>query len=62
MKPRYTVQFPKEEINTDTGEVKTFWPRIGMAFEEPSGRISVKLDSLPLNWNGRMVLYPVDER
>jgi hypothetical protein len=47
------------------GEEKTFWQRIGMAFENYGDdghrkSISIRLNALPVN--GEMVLFPDDDR
>lgn len=53
----YDVSFQKD------GEAgKKFFVRIGTAFFEPkTGRISVIIDSIPINWNGRLTLFPKSE-
>lgn len=54
---RYDVSFQKE------GELgKRFFVKIGVAFSDPkTGRIAVKLDTLPINWNGKLTLFPKPE-
>lgn len=44
MKIAYTIV----ERETD-GETKSFWVRVGVAFENKDGSINVRLDALPLN-------------
>lgn len=42
---------------------KAKYPRVGSAFEDSEGRLSVKLDSLPIgtNWSGWLNIFPPKE-
>lgn len=48
----YEVSFKKR-----TSEGKTFWIKIGIAFADEKGRISLSIDSVPLNWDGKLTLF-----
>lgn len=54
----YDVSFLKESKGAD----KKHWVKIGIAFAGENGRISVTVDSIPLNWNGRLTLFPRTEK
>lgn len=52
---RYDVSFHK--VDGD----KTFWVKVGVAFPNTDGKITIRLDTLPLphtGWDGRFVLFP----
>lgn len=53
---QYDVSFQKD------GEPgKKFFVKIGVAFSDPkTGRIRVELDAIPINWNGKLTLFPKD--
>lgn len=36
---------------------KTYWVKIGIAFGGEKGRISISIDSIPLNWDGKLTLF-----
>jgi len=42
------------------GEEKARYPRIGAAFKDDSGRISIKIDTLPIgnDWQGWINIFP----
>lgn len=44
MKIAYTIVVRETE-----GETKSFWVRVGVAFENKDGSINVRLDALPVN-------------
>lgn len=52
----YDVSFKKE-----SGE-KGHWIKIGIAFANESGSISLSIDSIPLNWNGKLTLFERKEK
>lgn len=49
---RYDASFRKEHKGN------THFVKVGVAFEEEKGRISVILDALPIGWDGRLTLFP----
>jgi hypothetical protein len=55
MKP-HRVMVPRK--NESTG--KTFWVRVGSAWMKDGGRVSIKLDALPMG--GELMVFPPDER
>lgn len=36
-------------VNKETGEVKAFWTRIGVAFKNKDDSLTLRLDALPTN-------------
>ena len=41
------------------GQEKASYPRIGVAFEDARGRISLKIDTLPIkDWEGWVNIFP----
>ena len=48
-KPREVFAVNERVGNSTTGEVKTFWTRVGVAFQNSDGSETLKLDALPLN-------------
>lgn len=52
---QYNVSFKKDG---------KFWIRIGRAFlhKDNKGGISMCIDSIPLNWDGKCVLFPRADR
>lgn len=53
VKKSYDASFRKK---TNSGLISV---KIGVAFEDDNGRISVKLDALPISeWDGLIILYP----
>lgn len=49
---RYDASFRKEHKGS------AHFVKVGVAFEEEKGRISVVLDALPIGWDGRLTLFP----
>jgi hypothetical protein len=47
-----SVKYPSKEFEND-------WRTIGRAFQEPDGKIIVKLGGMPFaGWDGSFVLFP----
>ena len=44
----------------DTGQGKSFWNRVGVAWTNRDGGFTVQLDALPLD--GRVVCQPADKK
>jgi len=46
-----------------TGEEKKRYMTVGTAFADDQGRISLKIDAIPVSpeWSGWLSLYPLDE-
>ena len=38
-----------ENVNAKTGEAKSFWNRVGVAFTNRDGSLNIVLNALPLN-------------
>lgn len=51
-----------EYTRKDTGEKKKRYLNCGKAFTDDQGRISLKMDALPLGpaWSGWLSLYPIE--
>lgn len=58
-KQRWIVKTPAERTDRDGRQADPFWARLGTAFQNDNGTISVQLDGLPVN--GRLVLFEPDE-
>jgi hypothetical protein len=59
MTTRYDVLSPRKRADSD----KTYWHRVGTAFEREKGGLSVVLDSLPLpDAEGQVRLLVVEAR
>lgn len=61
---RWAATWPKTIVRD--GKEETFWVQIGSAFRYPPApgtkdRIEVRIDSIPLNWDGRVVLFLKEE-
>jgi len=48
----YGVAAPKEV------DGKTHWVQLGKAFPQKDGKIKIKIDALPLNFDGELLLFP----
>lgn len=48
---RYDASFRKEVKGS------THFVKVGVAFEERDGQINIILDSIPINWDGRLRLF-----
>jgi len=59
-KPDYDVTAPLNHLtNVDGTEGgKTLWHKIGVAWDTEKG-IRVVVNSIPLNWDGQLYLFPV---
>jgi hypothetical protein len=55
----YEVVAHGEKYTTQTGEEKSRLIQIGKVIEKQNGKMSLKLDTVPLNWDGwAMLLEP----
>lgn len=52
------------EYKDAQGNTKKRYINVGSAFTDEQGRVSIKLDAVPVNpeWSGWLSLYPVKER
>ncbi len=60
---QFLVQYARGVKDSKQPHIKkTCWPIVGRAFEDKK-RITVKLDSLPIDkdWDGRLFLYEIKE-
>lgn len=46
------------------GEIKKRWNRIGTMFKDDDGRVSIKIDTIPVgpDWSGWISAFPMDDR
>jgi hypothetical protein len=53
-----------EYTDRETGQKKKRFVNVGAAFTDPDGRVSIKLETVPVgpDWSGWLSLYPVKER
>ncbi|RLE46595.1 hypothetical protein DRJ25_03955 [Candidatus Woesearchaeota archaeon] len=42
-----------KNYTTRDGQEKTKWTTIGAVFIKPDGKISIKIEQIPLNWDGQ---------
>lgn len=59
MKKKYDAVATIGEYTTKTGEKKKRYTTVGSVFEDDSGRLSLKLDSVPVGqaWSGWVSFY-----
>lgn len=59
MTTRYDIMHKKVDLITN----KTVWVKVGGGFEHKNGTggITLRFDSIPLNWDGTAAIFPVDE-
>lgn len=52
------------EYKNNQGEVKKRYTNVGSGFTDDQGRISLKLDTVPVSpeWSGWLSLYPIKDR
>lgn len=45
------------------GETRKRWQRVGTMFKDDDGRVSIKLDSIPVgpDWSGWLSAFPMDD-
>ena len=54
---RYEVKAKNGTYKDRNGEEKTRWHHMGVCFQNDKGQLSLKIDSLPLNWDGWVSLF-----
>jgi len=47
---------------TKNGEEKTKWTTIGACFIKDDGKMSIKLETVPLNWDGQAQIFDREQR
>ncbi|MDD9911402.1 MAG: hypothetical protein OXR62_17170 [Ahrensia sp.] len=58
----YNLLIAEERKNKDTGEVKTFWHRVGSAFPHKQGDGFNLVIPEGLSLSGRVVMFPRDAK
>jgi len=53
---RYEVK-AKNGTYKSNGEEKTRWHQMGVCFQNDKGQLSLKIDSIPVNWDGWISLF-----
>ena len=53
------VCYPKPD---ETDPKKTWWIMVGVAWPQASGKIKIRLDAIPVNFTGELVLFPKTEK
>lgn len=57
----YDVSYEKRVPEQD-GVTRLYWIKIGRAFPGKDGKISIRLDAMPLpGWDGSLVLFPKEK-
>ena len=62
---RYEVKAKNGSYKDRNGEEKVRWHHMGVCFQNDKGQLSLKIDSIPLNWDGWVSLFepkPKDEK
>lgn len=62
---RYEVKAKNGSYKDRNGQEKTRWHQMGVCFQSDEGHLSIKIDSMPLNWDGWISLFepkPKEER
>lgn len=54
---RYEVKAKNGTYTDKTGQEKVRWHHMGVCFQNDKGQLSLKIDSLPLNWDGWVSLF-----
>lgn len=62
MKPIKRIVATVGEYTNKNGETKKNYVNIGTLFERPDGSQTVKLESIPLGWNGWASFYDIEEK
>lgn len=50
------------EYTDKNGDTKKNYINIGTLFERPDGSLTIKLESVPLGWNGWASFYDIEEK
>lgn len=63
-KPTHDIVATTGEYTNRAGEKKKRYVTCGKAFTDEQGRVSLKIEALPvgLNWSGWLSLYPVENQ
>ena len=62
---RYEVKAKNGSYKDRNGEEKVRWHHMGVCFQNDKGQLSMKIDSIPLNWDGWVSLFepkPKDDK
>lgn len=54
---RYEAKAKNGTYKDKNGEEKVRWHHMGVCFQNDNGQLSIKMDSIPLNWNGWVSLF-----
>ena len=54
---RYEVKAKNGSYKNAQGEEKVRWHHMGVCFQNDKGQLSLKIDSIPLNWDGWVSLF-----
>ena len=49
---KYNLVAKTGEYTNDKGETKARWSRIGVVLETNSGNLAIKLENIPVGWDG----------
>lgn len=49
---KYNLVAKTGEYTNDKGETKARWSRIGVVLETSSGNMAIKLENIPVGWDG----------
>lgn len=54
---RYEVKAKNGTYKDRNGEEKARWHQMGVCFQNDKGQLSLKIDSIPVNWDGWISLF-----
>ena len=54
---RYEVKAKNGTYKDRNGEEKARWHNMGVCFQSDQGHLSLKIDSIPVNWDGWISLF-----
>ncbi len=54
---RYEVKAKNGTYKDRNGEEKARWHNMGVCFQSDQGHLSLKIDSIPVNWDGWVSLF-----
>lgn len=47
---------------SDGSDERTDFLKVGVAFPSKTGNIHLNLDAIPINWDGKLVLFPKEKK
>ena len=57
MATKWEINVPTGTYTDKSGQEKTSWLKIGKVIEKKNGKIAIKMDCTPINWDGWAELF-----